>query len=65
MAITEDEISDAGEAPLRVKTDEGYIEERPIHELVRADQYSNTKGAGDAVPWGIRCARIKPGGSVV
>jgi len=56
------DIIDAANSPARVRTVEGTVEERPIPELIKADQYAATKAAAQAgaVPWGIRCARIRP-----
>lgn len=51
-------------APIRTRTVEGTVEERSINELIRADQYTTSKDASAAVPWGMRLARTKPGGTV-
>lgn len=63
MAITPTEIENKGKDPLIVRTDEGLVEERPVSELIAADQYSALKTA-TVVPWGMRIARTKPPGSV-
>jgi hypothetical protein len=49
-------------APIRTRTVEGTVEERSVDELIKADQYTTGKTNGDAVPWGLRFARTKPGG---
>jgi len=64
MAITTTEVEDLGKTPKRVRTDEGTVEERSVEDLVKADQFAAVKGAS-AVPWGMRVARTKPGGTVV
>lgn len=64
MAITTSIIEDAGQAPKRVRTEEGTIEEKPVQELIDADRYSQTKQAAGAVPWGLRIARVKNRGTV-
>ena len=64
MTISQTDVEDAGKGPKRVRTDEGYVEERPVDELIKADQYAATKAAQGAVPWGLRIARTKPPGTV-
>jgi len=64
MAIDETTIEELAAAPRRITTEEGTTEERPMEETVLGDQYSATKSASAYVPWGIRIARIKPGGTV-
>lgn len=64
MTISEDEIEAAGQTPKRTRTDEGTVEERPIDELIKADQYAAGKQSVTGVPWGMRIARTKPGGTV-
>lgn len=51
-------------APLATKTDEGFVRERTVDELIKADAYLKGIGAGDAVPWGLRVAKTMPGGTV-
>lgn len=63
MAIEETNIEEQALAPKRVRTDEGTVEERPISELIEADRY-NKAAAATAVPWGLKIARVKPGGTV-
>jgi len=64
MAITTTEVEELATAPKRTTTEEGTVEEREMKETIVGDQYSANKSAADAVPWGIRMARIKPGGTV-
>ena len=64
MAIDESTIEELASAPKRTTTEEGTVEERPIEETIKGDQYSAAKSAANVVPWGIRVARIKPGGTV-
>ncbi len=63
MALEEEEIDELAKAPKKVRTDEGLVEERDIDDIVKADQYNSGKGA-NAVPWGMKVARTKPGGTV-
>lgn len=50
-------------SPQRVRTDEGTVEERPIDQILQADQY-NKLGSGVtmyAKPlWGIAVANVRP-----
>lgn len=64
MTISSSDIEDAGKAPERVTTDEGTVEEKPIDELIKADQYSNSKSVGDSPLHGLRVSRFKPRGAV-
>lgn len=50
--------------PKRIRTDEGTVEERSIDDLIKADRYLKAQEAVDAVPWGLRVARMKPPGTV-
>lgn len=61
MTIDVDALANA---PKRTTTDEGTVEERSVDELVKADQYNQTATAAASVPWGIRIARTRPGGTV-
>jgi len=58
------DIAELASAPLRVRTAEGTVEERSVDELIKADRYLAGRQAADAVPWGIRVARGKPGSSI-
>lgn len=61
-ASSEDiDIVSAANNPLRMRTDEGSIEERSIDELIKADRYNKSSDASK-VPWGMRIARSQPGG---
>jgi len=61
--IDEDLINELGSSPHRTTTEEGTVEERPIREVIEADRYATKKAASDKVPWGVRMACIKPGGT--
>lgn len=52
------DIIGAANEPLRTRTREGFVEERSIDELIKANQY--TSEANNLPPWGIRVARTKP-----
>jgi len=64
MTIDETTIEDAAKAPLKVSTDEGTVVEKPIDELIKADQYSRAKQVSDNPLHGLRITRCKPGGPV-
>jgi len=63
MSISSNEIEDLAKAPQKTRTDEGTVEERPISELIEADRHTKATTAS-VVPWGMRIARVKPGGTV-
>jgi len=63
MAIEDQDIEDNAKAPKQVRTDEGQVLEKSVDELIAADRYNKTKNAS-AVPWGMKVARTKPGGTV-
>lgn len=63
MTISDDKFQELGEAPQRTRTDEGTISERPMKDLIDTDRYIASRGA-TRVPWGMRVARTKPGGTV-
>lgn len=48
--------------PLMMRTEEGTVRERNIEEIIAADRY-NKSNAATEVPYGMRVARIKPGGT--
>ncbi len=58
MALTQDEIDELAGAPERVTGDEGTIKERPIKDVIAADQYAHDAAATN-IPWGMRMARAK------
>lgn len=58
MGITPEEIEELATAPKRTQGDEGSIEEKPIDEVIKADQYIAAKAAAGP-PYGIRVARFK------
>lgn len=59
--ISDEEFADLVKAPRRTRTVEGTVEERSIEDLIKADRYMKSQGAG--VPWGIKIARTKPPGT--
>ena len=62
MAI---DIDAAANDPLRVKDDEGSVEEQTLKEKIMADQYGRLKDTTSTkVPWGMQIARSKPSGTV-
>tara|TARA_Y100000310_G_scaffold278675_1_gene297257 strand:- start:438 stop:632 length:195 start_codon:yes stop_codon:yes gene_type:complete len=63
MAISNDDIEDAGKGPKEVQTDEGTVKERPIDDLIKADQHSQNKQATSQPLHGLKVSRFKPGGA--
>jgi 4-hydroxy-3-methylbut-2-en-1-yl diphosphate synthase IspG/GcpE len=61
MPLSDDTIDELAAAPKRVRTVEGTVEERDMKDVIAGDIHSATKTAIEAVPWGIRMARVKPG----
>lgn len=64
MTISQQDIEDLGKAPQRVTTDEGTVEERPVNELIKADQYAAAKQVGDEPLHGLRISQFRPAGPV-
>ena len=64
MTISSSDIEDLGKSPKKTVTDEGSVEERPIDELIKADQYNKANTIGDDPLHGLRISRFKPGGPV-
>lgn len=64
MSLESEQIEELATAPKKTVTTEGSVEERPVKDIIAADQYLAGKTAGNAVPWGMRVARVKPGGTV-
>ena len=64
MTISQSDIEDAAARPKRVQTEEGEAEERSVGELIQADRYGAARSSSDKVPWGLRVARVRPGGTV-
>lgn len=58
------DIVSAALGPRRMKTDEGFIEEHKLQDLIEADRYSSQKDGSEAPPYGMRVAKLRPGGSV-
>lgn len=63
--IDQDVLTDLISSPKRVRTDEGVIEERPLKEVIEAN---NSVLSGEAVAagpfYGMRMARTRPPGTV-
>jgi hypothetical protein len=57
------DILTAAQNPIRIRTDEGTVEERPIDDLIKADRYLASKQAQSASPFGLRIARMQPPGT--
>jgi len=63
MTIEDQDFEDNAKSPKQVRTDEGQVLEKSVNELIDADRYTAAKNA-TAVPWGLKIARTKPGGTV-
>ena len=69
MTIEQSDIEDLAASPLKVRTDEGMVQERPVDDMVKAAAAGqqaamaaqNTGHNGVPVPWGMRIARATPG----
>lgn len=57
------DLADRAAEPLGVTTDEGSIRERPIAEQIAAEKHEAEATAAAAVPWGMRAAKLKFGGT--
>ena len=55
-------ITVTSQGPKKVRTDEGYVEERSINELIQADQYDKA-AAASAPPYGMKVAKTRAGGT--
>ena len=56
-------ISDLANAPARVRTDEGTVEERRMDDVIRGNVYSQLSNGTPAMAkplWGIACASVRP-----
>jgi hypothetical protein len=51
-------------SPLKVSTDEGMVTERPLKDVIAAEQYIAAKAVGDDPLHGLRISRMKPAGPV-
>lgn len=52
------------QTPKHVSTDEGSVTERSVDELISADRYKKLQTAVERPPWGMRVARVQPGGTL-
>ena len=59
MTISESDLENKAKEPKKVRTDEGFIEERSVDELIKADRYKAAQGVL-RVPFGMTIARTKP-----
>lgn len=64
LSVEDAQLQEIALGPQRTTTEEGTVEERPIKDLIDADKYLLQKQASDSPPWGIRMARVAPGGAV-
>lgn len=64
MTITQADIEQRAKDPLKVTTDEGSVEERPIDEMITADRYAAVKNVPESPLFGLRVAQFKPAGAV-
>ena len=64
MSISKSDVEDKGKSPRKVSTDEGTVTERSVDDLIKADQYANSKDVGDNPLHGLRISRCKPAGPV-
>jgi len=60
MALDDDKIQELAEAPIKTRTDEGYVEERKAEDLIALKREQEQSTSGAAVPWGWRIAKSKP-----
>jgi len=58
------DFADLVKAPKKTRTDEAYIEERSVDELIKARNQVLAEEAATGVPWGMRVAKSKPPGTV-
>lgn len=57
------DIDSAALGPRRMKTDEGFVEEHKLTDLIMADQYSSQKAAPSVPGYGMRISKMKPKGA--
>jgi len=57
-------IETAAATPAEVTTDEGNVKERPLDELIQADQYLQGKSAATKKHRGLRFTKLVPPGTV-
>jgi hypothetical protein len=63
MAISNTDIENAAKAPKVVEGQEGKIEEKPVSEVIAAQNHIDQRSA-TGPPFGMRVSRTKPGGTV-
>ncbi|HEY3325053.1 MAG TPA: hypothetical protein VGP72_31660 [Planctomycetota bacterium] len=59
-----DRISEAARGPKSASVDGVSVEQQPIRDLIKADQYLEGKKAAKKASMGLRFGRIVPPGSV-
>jgi hydroxyethylthiazole kinase-like sugar kinase family protein len=64
MPLTQQEIDDLARAPERTTTNEGTVKERPVSEMIKANDYAAANQVGDNPLHGLRISKFMPGGSV-
>lgn len=64
MPLDSDKIEELGEAPLKTRTVEGTVEERTMDEIIKAKREVEMTNNCNTVPWGMRIATVRPGGTV-
>lgn len=64
MALDKETIEELAAAPERTNTDEGTVKERSANDIIKLDNHATAKDTGMKVPWGMKVARIRPGGAV-
>jgi hypothetical protein len=59
MTIESDDIQELASAPQEIRGDEGTVKERPIDEVIKADQYIAAKNTADQPLRGLRVSRCR------
>lgn len=59
-----DALNAAIQGPAKVSSDAGSVEQHPLSELIRADQYMASKCAASKRRRGLRFTRLIPDGAV-
>jgi hypothetical protein len=63
MALTDSDFEERAEAPRKVTTVEGTVTERPISDMIKADQHIAARNTPDTPLHGLRVTRFKPSGA--
>jgi hypothetical protein len=59
----QDELLELAQNPLKMTGDGGDVVERPLVDLIKADQYLRAKTAAEKAHRGIRITRLVPPGA--